>query len=115
MGYKTVGRKTVRAFSMPNLILYNMTDRGWVLCSDFQGCYRQAGPYVQFCIRSVDIATLNLEVEEVLPLSVEILDYSQKASIRMFVREILDITDRTPQVHIIMSDYDEDVNPLTLE
>lgn len=33
----------------------------------------------------------------------------------MFVREILDITNRTPQVPVIMSGYDEDINPLTLE
>lgn len=115
MGRKTVGRKTVGAFSMPNLILYNIMDRGRVIFLDFQGFYRRVGSSINFSIRRVETATLGLEVEEVLPLKLEMLDCSKRALIRMFLREILDISNCTPQIAIVMSDFEGSSNSMTSE
>lgn len=61
----------------------------------------------------MNTASLKLEVEEVFLLETEILDYSKKALIRMFVRRLLSLTNRTPQDPIIMSNFERSSDPAT--
>lgn len=108
MGSRMGSEIVVMAFSMPDLILYDRTERGWVLCPNFQGFYRRTGPYLLFCIRPVHTSTLNFEdVEEVLPLDTEMLGCSHKASIVMFLRDMLEHTDQNPQIPVLISSYKE--------
>lgn len=114
MDRKYVGQKTVRAFSMPDLILYNRTNRSWVVCPDFQGLFQWTGSNVHFSIRPVDISSLNLDIEETYPLETEMLDFSAKAMIRLFLRHLLNLANHSPQVAIIMSDFKSTSDPATV-
>lgn len=98
---------------MPNLVLYDKTKRGWICCEDFQGISRTIGDHVYFSIEATEPNRLDFETVEVLPLKIEMLDCSNKALIKMYLRRMLDLTNCTPQVPIMMSDFEDRSDPPT--
>lgn len=70
---------------------------------------------VYFSIEPVETKGLGFECEDVLPLGTQMQDCSKKIINRMFLRHMLDLTDCTLQVPIIMSDFKDNNNPATSE
>lgn len=122
MGQCLSYQTSTRAFSIPNLVLYAKTDRGWEVCRDSQGVFRWVDSSVYFCVREISagVRRLNWEelypslseavnrpnVEEVYPLETEMLDVSRKALIRFFVRRRLNLENHILQVPIVMANFE---------
>lgn len=115
MWCKKVGFKTVRAFSIPNMILYYRIEWDWVICLDFQGICKRVDDGFSFGIELIGLDDLGFDFEEVLTIETKMLDCLKKALIKMFLRDMLGLTNRTPQVPITMSDFEDNSNLVIVE